>query len=265
MLSGQEDPRSLRCPRLSVVITTLNEENNMRGCLESIKWVDEIVIIDSGSSDRTVEICKEYTDKVFQAKLGFADAFNLGIRKTRGEWILPLGADERVTTDLRREIEIAIRDHKYDGYFIPRKNIVLGKWIKGARWYPAYQLRLFKRGKGYFSDREVHESIILHGKKGKLNNPLIHLCVPTVMTAWKKYDLYTTLEVRQKVKEGEKFSVCKFLSYPFMQFIYRFFLEGGFRDGCHGFFVSMNYAFYEFIEQAKFWEYTLKSSDNHLY
>lgn len=256
-----EDTLTCRRSKISVVIITLNEEKNIVDCLESVKWADEIVVVDSNSSDKTVEICKRYTDKVFQEENVFSKKWNLGLRKATGDWVLIMGADERVRSALRDEIKNAVESPRFDGYFIPTKNIVLGRWVKNAGWYPAYHLRLFKREMGSITDREVHESFVITGRKGKLRHPILHLGVPTVSTAWKKYDFATSLEVKQKIKEGETFSVFKFLVYPYAQFLDRFFLKRGFRDGCRGYFVSMNYAFYEFIEQAKFWEKTLKKEE----
>ncbi|HLD18382.1 MAG TPA: glycosyltransferase family 2 protein, partial [Candidatus Nanoarchaeia archaeon] len=151
--------------KISVTIITLNEEANIRACLESVKWADEILVSDSGSSDRTVEICKEYGAKVFNdVWLGFGKQKNLIAGRARNNWILNIDADERVTPELKKEIEEVLNNGDCEGYNIPRKNFFSNKWIRHCGWYPDYNLRLYRRDKGRFNERNVHEAVQIDGK-----------------------------------------------------------------------------------------------------
>ena len=134
--------------KLSVTIITLNEEQNILDALESVKWADEIVVVDSGSTDKTVEICKEYTDKVFYNPWpGYMAQKNLAIDKASHTWILSIDADERVTPLLASEIQEALKEPKADAYAVPRHVFYVDRWIDHSGWYPDYKVRLFRRGK----------------------------------------------------------------------------------------------------------------------
>jgi len=154
---------------LSVVITAFNEERKIKECLESVKdlaW--EIIIVDNSSTDKTVDVAKKYTQKIYSQKndpQNIDIQKNFGFSKARGEWILSLDADERVIPELAEEIrgEIEREENGVKGYFIPRKNIIFGKWIEHTGWWPDYQLRLFKKGKGKYQQRHVHQNISLDG------------------------------------------------------------------------------------------------------
>lgn len=191
---------------IAAVVLTFNEEKNIGDCLESVKWTDEIVLVDSFSTDRTIEIAGRYVAKVFQKKwAGFAKDKDFGIEKASSEWIILLDSDERVTEELRREIERTIdQDTSCAGYFIPRKNYFSDKWIKHCGWYPNYMLRLFKRDKGRHDDREVHERVIVDDKLGYLKEPLIHYSYESVSDYRKRFDRYTSLEAQEMVKNNAR-------------------------------------------------------------
>jgi glycosyltransferase involved in cell wall biosynthesis len=154
---------SIKRKTLSVAIIAGNEEKKIGDCLESVKWADEIIVVDSGSTDRTVEIAKRYTDKVFIRKWeGYAPQKQFAIDQATCDWILSLDADERVSPELKDEIlKILESETEFDGFYIPRRNFFLGKWIKSCGWYPNYQLRLFKKGKAKVTQRKVHENLSL--------------------------------------------------------------------------------------------------------
>lgn len=243
--------------KLSVVIITKNEEENIRYCLESVKWADEIIIVDGYSKDRTIEICEEYTDKIFQyEQSNFAEAKNYGIEKSSGEWILSIDADEIVTYELQKEILKLISNNENNlvGYFIPRKNYFLGKWIKYCGWYPDFQLRLFKKDKGKFIKREVHERLRIEGNSGFLKSNILHHTYKSIFDYFYRFNRYTYLEANEMIKNGKKFRSYKVLFYPIALFIYMYFLRRGFMDGMHGFLLSVFSSFYEFIKYVKLWE-----------
>ncbi len=161
---------------LSVAIITHNEEDNIRDALESVKWADEIVVVDSFSTDRTQVICREYTDRVYSVEwTGFSEQKNRAVSMTRYPWVFVLDADERITETLRDEIIALLRKSPaVDGYFVPRKNYFGNRWIRHGGWWPDYTLRLFRREKGLFEMREVHEAVKLNGNTGRLKNPIEH-------------------------------------------------------------------------------------------
>ena len=167
---------------LSLVVATYNEEENIKDCLESAKdFVDEIVIIDGSSQDKTARIAKSYTSKVFMVpnQMMFHKNKQLGLDKASGDWILQLDADERLTLELKNEIKERIKKDKeeIDGYFIPRKNYFLAKFLKKGGQYPDYVIRLVKKNKAFFPCKSVHEQIEVSGKIGYLTNNLIHLAI----------------------------------------------------------------------------------------
>ena len=160
--------------KISVIIITANEEENIRECLESVKWADEVIIVDSESSDRTTDIAGEFTDKIFIREwAGFASQKSFALEKTSNEWVLSIDADERVTPELSNEI-LSMDLSKSDGYFIKRDNYFLGKLIVGCGWGNDYQLRLMRKSKSGLTDNLVHEGFVVSGKREKLNSSIIH-------------------------------------------------------------------------------------------
>ncbi|MEN3038680.1 MAG: glycosyltransferase family 2 protein [Candidatus Kryptonium sp.] len=239
---------------LSVVIITGNEEKNIADCLESVKWADEIIIVDSESKDKTVEIARKYTDKIFVKKWeGYAIQKQFAIEKATGDWILSLDADERVTQELRAEIEKTLENEtEYDGFYIPRKNFFLDKWIKSCGWYPDYQLRLFRRGKGSVALRRVHEKFVVNGKTGYLKGSLIHLTHIDLFETFDKINRYSSLSAEEKL--GKKVRWYHIIFIPFFAFLGHFILKRGFLDGIYGLMVSLNHAMTKLQTYMKIWE-----------
>ncbi|MBI5626082.1 MAG: glycosyltransferase family 2 protein, partial [Nitrosomonadales bacterium] len=163
-------------PSVSVIIITKNEAANIRDCLRSVSWADEIVVVDSGSTDDTVSICKEEGAQVHVHAdwLGFGPQKNRALGYASKDWVLSIDADERVTPELRDELIHAMNKGGAQGFYLPRLSQFCGKFIHHSGWYPDYVLRLFKRGAGKFSDSLVHESLLLTGRTTKLKNPLLH-------------------------------------------------------------------------------------------
>lgn len=243
----------------SVTIITLNEESNIRACLESVKWADEILVSDSGSSDKTVQICKEYGAKVFIDQWqGFGKQKNLIAGRARNSWILNIDADERITPDLRKEIEDILNNGDYEGYFIPRKNFFGDKWIKHCGWHPDYNMRLYRKNKGRFNERDVHEAVKIEGRAGYLKNPMEHYTYKDVSDYLKRMDRYSTLAAEEMSKNGKSTGLSDLIFRPCFTFLKMFFLQKGFLEGYSGVILSGLYAAYTFSKYAKLWEMSKK-------
>ncbi|MGZ8151480.1 MAG: glycosyltransferase family 2 protein, partial [Methylovulum sp.] len=179
---------------LSVIIITKNEGAHIGSCLKSVLWADEIIVLDSGSEDDTVEICKQYTDNVFITDWpGFGIQKQRALDKAQGDWVLSIDADEVVTTELRMEIENTLQQEQFNGYQIPRLSSYCGKQIRHGGWWPDYVLRLFRRNAGYFTDSLVHERIVVEGKAGKLTSPLLHDTYENLEEVLNKVNSYSSL------------------------------------------------------------------------
>lgn len=245
---------------LSVAIITYNEEDNIGDALESVKWADEIVVIDSFSTDRTQEICRQYTDKIYSVEWsGFAEQKNRAVSLTRYPWVLVLDADERVTDALRDEILSIVKNtgsdkRLMDGYYIPRKNYFSGRWIRHGGWWPDYSLRLFRRDKGLFERREVHEIIKINGKVGYLKNPLEHYTYKNIEDYLKRMDNYSTLAAKELFKNGRRANIIDITLRPLFTFCRMFFLRSGILDGVYGVILAVLYSLYTFSKYSKLWE-----------
>jgi glycosyltransferase involved in cell wall biosynthesis len=238
---------------LSVVIITFNEEDNIADCLESVKWADEIIVVDSGSEDRTPEICKKYNVRFFsESWKGFAHQKNSALAKATKNWILSLDADERITPELQKEIrQVLLCATPKNGYYIARKSFFLGCWIKRCGWYPDYNLRLFQRGKGSFKIREVHEGIDLNGTAGRLKHPMEHYTYKSIGDFMERLDRYSTLAARELLKENKTYGMHHIIFRPVYTFINMYVMHSGFLEGYYGFILSVFYSFYTFSKYAK--------------
>ncbi len=238
--------------KISVTIIALNEENNIRECLESVKWADEIVVSDSGSVDRTIEICRGFGAKVYSDKwYGFGKQKNLCAARAANDFILNIDADERVTPELRDEILKAVKSGNMAGYYIPRKNFFGDRWIRRCGWYPDYNLRLYSKGRGGFSERLVHEAASVAGPKGYLKNPLVHRTYSGISDYMARMDRYSTLAARQMLDEGKDAGLTDLAFRPLFTFFKMFVLKSGFLEGAAGFTLSGLYACYTFTKYAK--------------
>ncbi len=240
--------------KLSVFIITHNEEKNIKACLESIKWADEIVVVDDDSRDDTIKICKEYTDRIFQEEWkGYSGQKQSAMDKTTGNWVLNLDADERVTLELRLEIEdvLASKENVKDGYLIPFKSYFSGKWIKHGGWYPDYHLRLFRKVKGRFGDEKVHEGVKVEGSIGYLKSPVEHYTYNSISDFIKRIDLYTSLFAEDRYKKGKEARWEQLIFRPPFTFFKMFFLQRGILDGYYGFLLAILYSYYTFLKYAK--------------
>ncbi|MGQ9921336.1 MAG: glycosyltransferase family 2 protein [Desulfobacca sp.] len=238
---------------LAVTVITLNEEENIVPCLESARWADEIVVLDSGSSDRTVALARQFTDQVYTvAWEGFGKTKNRALDAATMPWIFVLDADERLTPQLRQEIEGILRaDGPLDGYRVPRRNFFCGRWIKHLGWYPDYSIRLFRKDKGRFVEREVHESVQVQGRVGTLRQPLLHYTYNSLSDFVQRLDRYSTLAARELVKQGKKPLCGELVWRPFLTFLKLYVLQRGFLDGRDGYTLAFLYSTYTLVKYAK--------------
>lgn len=244
--------------RLSVCVVTLNEEERLRACLESVAWADEIVVVDAESTDKTALIAREFTDRVFVRPWpGFALQKNFALDQVTSDWVLSLDADEEVTPELRRAIEAVLSaESLVVGYAMPRRNIFWKRWVRHGRLYPDWQLRLFRRGHGQFAASAVHESVVLGGPAGRLTAPLLHASYRDVSDCLRRFDRYSTLAADEGVRSGRQPTARDLLLRPVGRFVSMYVVHGGFLDGWRGFILAVLYAHYVFVRAIKMWERT---------
>jgi glycosyltransferase involved in cell wall biosynthesis len=240
-------------PRVSVAVVALNEEERLRACLESVLWADEVVVVDAGSSDKTVAIAREFTDRVlFRAWDGYGTQKNFALGQCQGDWILSLDADERVSEALRDEIQARLTPGPAEaGFFLPRRNLFEGRWVRHGGLYPDWQLRLLRRGRGAFVERAVHESVRVDGPTGRLQAPLIHESYRSVADAVLRLNRYSDLAAADLVAAGRGGSLLDLLGRPVWRFLSMYVLRAGFLDGWRGLVLAWLHAHYVFLRAAK--------------
>ena len=250
----------MSAPRLSVVVITLNEEDRIRDCLASVAWADEIIVVDAGSDDKTVALAREHTDHVIvRPWTGFAAQKNFGIEQATGDWILSLDADEQVEPALRAEIAAALANPgAFAGFRLARRNMMWGRWIRHGRLYPDWQLRLFRRGRGRFLERAVHESVTVDGPVGRLVTPLLHHSYRDVSDFLRRADRYSSLAADEWAQSRRPFRAIQLVVAPLGRFLSMYVVHRGFLDGWRGFLLAGLYAYYVFVRSAKIWERGLR-------
>lgn len=246
---------------ISAIIITKNEESNIHECLESIKWVNEIVIVDAGSTDKTVEIAKEYTQKIFSRPWdGYGAAKNYGLTQCTSEWILWIDADERVTAELQKEIleQIHSINKSVAAMSMPRRANFLGSWINHCGWYPGRITRVFRRSTGHFTEEKVHERLEINGGIISLKADLLHYTDPNLEHYFQKFNKYTSLAVDELVEQKKVFGLLKLIVNPIWVFVRMYFLRLGFLDGIPGLILCVLSANYVFTKYAKLWLYSIQ-------
>lgn len=255
------DPvKSVPKPFLSVCIITGNEEDNISRCLESVRWADEIVVVDSFSTDRTVEIARQYTDRIFQHRwLGYIGQKAVARNLAQGEWILFVDADEAVSDMLRKEIQsrmqAGIPEH-VAGFDFPRQVWYLHRWIRHGDWYPDTKLRLFRKKRGRCCGKEPHERIDVDGEVLHLRQPLYHYTYDNIADQINTINRFSTISAAGDSKR--EFSTAsllwRILFHPPFRFIRCYFVKGGFLDGMAGFIIALSVSYGALIKYAKYWE-----------
>jgi glycosyltransferase involved in cell wall biosynthesis len=252
---------------LTVTIITYNEGQTIQACLKSLTWVKEIIIVDSGSSDRTIEICRGYTDKIFYHPwAGFIEQKNFAVSLATYDWILNLDADERVPEQLRLAIERELLAPRYDGYWIARRNYFLGRWMRHGGWYPDRVLRLFDRRTGRFGGLNPHAYFVMsEGSVGSLNGDLVHLTYRDFSQFIQKQDWYTGISVEGMVRNGRRrgsVGSAELMLRPLVKFVQVYLLKRGFLDGIQGLIAALGAACFNFIKYAKLWETGLRAESD---
>ncbi len=239
---------------LSVTVVAFNEEESLRDCLESVKWADEIIVVDSFSTDRTVEIAREYTDKVIQREWpGIIQQKNFAMQQATCDWILNIDADERVSPELAAEIRTILerRTHAEVGYAMPRKTFYLGRWITHGGWYPGRKLRLVRRGCARHAGVNPHDHICADGPVGNLKGDLHHFTYKNLSDHLERINRYTTVGARELNAAGKGAAFLHMMVNPPARFLRMYFLRLGFLDGMPGFIVAVMAAYYVFLKYAK--------------
>jgi glycosyltransferase involved in cell wall biosynthesis len=241
---------------VTVYMLTFNEARQIRAVFESVKWADEIIVVDSFSTDGTVEIAREFGAKIISEKFcGFGKLRNFALDAAQNDWIFSIDADERCTPELAREMREELSAPRFDAYHVPRKSHFLGRWMKHCGWYPDYrQPQLFNRTRLRYNEELVHESYTLHGHLGYLREHVLQYPWDTLEIATAKLQRYSTLMAQRYAEAGKRASLAKMLLSPVAMFLKVYLAQQGFRDGRHGLVLATLYAYYTFLKYAKLWE-----------
>jgi glycosyltransferase involved in cell wall biosynthesis len=238
---------------IAATVITKNEASSIRTCMNSLAWVDEIVVVDSGSTDRTVEICREYTDRIVAADWpGFGPQKNRAIAMATSEWVLSLDADEWLTPELREEMRAAMADPgNHAAFAMPRLSSYCGKQMRHGGWWPDYVTRLFRRGKARFSDDLVHERLLVDGPVGRLREPLLHEAFRNLDEVVDTMNRYSTAGAQMMHERKERAGPATALLHGFWSFLSTYFLRAGFLDGREGFMLAVSNAegaYYKYLK-----------------
>ncbi|MBN2041270.1 MAG: glycosyltransferase family 2 protein [Spirochaetes bacterium] len=245
---------------ISVSIICYNEEKKIRRCLESVKWADEIVVLDSFSTDATQDICREYTDKIHQHEFdGHIQQKNRAIDLCSNDWVFCIDADEVVTDELKDSIlKTDTGKTEFYGFAVPRKVFYLGKWISHGGWYPDYKIRFFNRKFGKWGGVNPHDTVIVQGKTSFLKGDLQHYSYENISAHLTQVNKFTDIMAREYEALDKKPSVLNLTIRPFYKFFKMYFLKLGFLDGRRGFIIAVIASFYVFMKFVKLFERKLK-------
>lgn len=257
---------------ISVCIICFNEEDNIRRCLESLKWVNdsggETIVVDSFSTDRTVEICQQFTSKVFRNKWpGYVNQKNYVLNLASNEWVLSLDADEVISDQARGEIIQEWRKsghEKYDGYYFKRHTFYLGRWIQHGGWYPDYKLRLFRKTKSKWGGCDPHDRVIINEPAllKRFEGEIIHHTYKNISHQLKTIDRFSDAALETLLAKKRGFSPFHLLFRPPFKFLETYIWKAGFLDGLPGLIIAVLSSYYVFIKYAKLWELTIAKKEN---
>ena len=252
-------------PSVSAIIVCFNEEKNIDACLRALSWCDEIIVVDSFSTDRTVEICRRHTDRVIQkAWAGYRDQKAFAHSQATKDWVLLIDADERVTPELRQEIGQALLSDRdeYCGYALPRLTFYLRRWWWRGGWYPDYTIRLFRRDRATWAGTDPHEKVVVEGKVRRLRNPLHHFTYRNIEDHVQRINRFTSVSSQELRNANGQWRLADALFRPAGRFVRSYFLQRGFMEGFAGFYIAVTAAMYVFLKYAKLWELELERSDD---
>lgn len=238
---------------LSVIVITRNEETNLQRCLESVRFADQIVVVDSGSTDGTVDIARLFNAELYQIEwAGFGEAKQFALSRAKSEWVLSIDADEEVSVELAGEIKrIITQADSAAGYQMPRLTNFLGKWIYHCGWYPDRVVRLFRRTAGRFTPDIVHERVVVDGRVGRCKGHLLHYSYPSLEIYFEKFNRYTTEGAELEASRGKIAGPFDLTIRPGVAFIKHYISKAGFLDGIEGLMISALSAVAVFVKYAK--------------
>ncbi len=263
-MNAQEGKASA-APTVSAIVVCFNEERNIADCLNSLRWCDEIVVVDSFSTDRTVEICRQYTNRVVQRKWsGYRDQKAFAHSLATKDWVLLVDSDERVSPELKNEIidNLSSYNNIYTGFSLPRLVFYLDRWWWRGGWYPDYDVRLFRRERGTWGGTDPHEKILVDGKVRRLRNPLHHFSYRDMADHVQRIDHFTSISSRELFNEHRRWRLSDALLRPAFRFFRSYVLHRGFLEGFAGFHVALMASVYVFLKYAKLWELELEEKEN---
>ena len=242
--------------KLSVTVISRNEAADIGAALASVRFADEIIVVDSHSTDETVAIARQHTGRVFLRDwTGYIDQKNFAAAQASHDWILSLDADERVTPALAEEIRATLAaEPAHRAYRIPRVTRHFGRWIRTTDWYPDYQLRLYDRRSARWTGKYVHESVDVGGSVGRLRHELEHYAYRDISDHLETMDRYTTYAAKQMYESGRRAGLLQVAGQPPLAFLRNYLARGGFRDGVAGLTISAMNSYYVFLKFAKLWE-----------
>jgi glycosyltransferase involved in cell wall biosynthesis len=245
-------------PTLAAVVICLDEECNIGACLESLAWCDEIVVVDSGSRDRTLEIARKHATRVLHHEWpGYVAQKNWSLEQTTGDWVLCVDADERCTPALRAAIETALRsDGPEVGFEVRRHVFYLGRWIDHGGWYPDWKLRLVRRGQARWGGVDPHDKLVADGPVRRLDADLVHFTYADFAAHLRTVQRFSDVVSEVQVREGRRFSLWRAIVHPPAKFFECYVWKRGFLDGWPGFVIAATSAFYVFAKYVKLWERT---------
>jgi glycosyltransferase involved in cell wall biosynthesis len=250
-------------PKVSVYMITYNNEETVERALKSVTWANEIVIVDSFSNDRTAEIGRKYTDKLFQRKWpGHRDQYQYAADLTSHEWIMFVDADEEISPELVDEIQEALKPKtsEVDGFFIYRRTFYLGRWIRYGGWYPDGEIRLYRRNRGRW-EGGLHARVVVNGRVQPLKNLYHHYTYRDISDQIQTIDKYSTTAAEDLVTSTRPFALTHLLFNPIFRFLKDYILKLGFLDGIPGLVIAVSTAYYAFIKYAKLWERYFSSKE----
>jgi len=243
---------------ISAVVITLNEERNIADCLASVAWMDEIVVVDACSTDRTVELARRFTDKIFVRPWpGYGLQKNFGIDQATADWILIVDADERVSPELQadiRKVSALPPNDKISAYRVPRRNYYYGRWVRWGGTYPDYQIRLVRKGDARYNDVQIHENLVVQGSIGTLVGHLDHFTERQIEDHFRKFETYTTLAAQEKLKQIKSVGWSDLLIRPLVITFKTYFVKQGFRDGVRGLILSVFAGMFTLMKYCKAWD-----------
>ncbi|MCK5849861.1 MAG: glycosyltransferase family 2 protein [Kiritimatiellae bacterium] len=244
--------------KVSACITAGNEEKNIRRCLDSVKWADEIIVVDSFSTDRTVEICREYTNRVYSHRwLGYIGQKNLIKDLADGPWILFIDADEEISESLRDEIIAELESdscNKIAGYEFTRLVKFLGRWIKHGDWYPDIKLRIFRKDRGHCGGKEPHDKTTVNGPVKHLHGDMYHYTYDEISDQLETINRFSSITANGQYADKKTFHMHDLLLRPIIRFIRSYIFRRGFMDGLPGLIIAMTCSYGVFVKYAKLWE-----------